>query len=259
MIDRFFRPFFRGVFFDQNLESSSRMFEFVFRMLAQGDTALPAQGIGAVSTQLAQALPPEAIRTNAAVASIQEDGVVLASGEEVPGRMVVVAADGSETARLLGDFKNYGTVACTCLYFAAARPPVTEPILILDGENTGPVTNLAVLNNVAPSYAPPGSCLIQATGVGNPDLTDQDLETRSREQLTRWFGPQVNNWRLLRLYRIIKALPDQTPPTPDPFKQPVQLSPRLFACGEYQGLSSIHWAMVSGRRAAEAVIRVLKK
>jgi phytoene dehydrogenase-like protein len=259
MIERFFRPFFSGVFFDRNLASSSRMFEFVFRVLAEGDTALPAGGIGAIPAQLAEALPAGSIRTNSPVVKVEEGKVVLASGEEVQGRLVVLATDGSETARLLGEAKAFSTVDCACLYFAAHKPPVTEPILILDGENAGPVTNLAVDSNVAPSYAPPGASLIQATVVGNPEITDLDLETKSRAQLTRWFGSEVSDWRLLRIYHITKALPDQIPPTPDPLSQPVRVNPWLFVCGEYQSLSSIHWAMVSGRRAAGAVIRELQK
>ncbi len=230
------------------------MFEFVFRMLAEGDTALPTGGIGAISDQLADALPAGSIRTNSPVAKVEEGKVILTSGEEVPARAVVLATDGPETARLLGDEKSYATVDSTCLYFVAPKPPVTEPILILDGENTGPVTNLAVDSNVAPSYAPPGASLIQATVVGNPEITDLGLEAKSRKQLTRWFGPEVGDWRLLRMYRIKKALPDQIPPTSDPLNQPVRQNPWLFVCGEYQSLSSIHWAMVSGRRAGEAVI-----
>jgi phytoene dehydrogenase-like protein len=255
MIERFFRPFFSGVFFDRELGSSSRMFEFVFRVLAQGDTALPAGGIGAIPAQLAGSLPAGAIRLGTPVAGVEEGRVVLASGEEIPARAVVLATDGSETARLLGEEKPFATVDCACLYFAAAQPPVTEPILVLDGENTGPVTNLAVVSNVAPSYAPPGHSLMQATVVGTPEMSDSDLEAQSREQLSRWFGPRVHDWRLLRLYRITRALPDQRPPTPDPLSQPVQLRPWLFVCGEYQSLSSLHWAMVSGRRAGEAVLR----
>jgi phytoene dehydrogenase-like protein len=259
MIERFFRPFFSGVFFDRELAASSRMFEFVFRMLAEGDTALPAGGIGAIPAQLAAALPAGSIRTYSPVAKVGKGKVVLASGEEIPARAVVLATDGSETARLLGEAKDFSTVDCTCLYFVAPKPPVTEPILILEGENTGPVTNLAVDSNVAPSYAPPGASLIQATVVGNIEITDLDLEAKSREQLTRWFGPEVSDWRLLRIYRIKKALPDQIPPTPDPLNQPVRENPWLFVCGEYQSLSSIHWAMVSGRRAGEAVIRELQQ
>jgi phytoene dehydrogenase-like protein len=259
MIESFFRPFFSTVFFDRELASSSRMFEFVFRMLAAGDTALPAGGIGAIPAQLAAPLPEGSLRTESPVARVEEGRVVLASGEEVQARAVVLAVDGSENARLLGEDKAFATVDCTCLYFAAVRPPLTEPILVLDGENIGPVTNLAVVSNVAPTYAPPGAALIQATVVGNPEMSDQDLEAQSREQLARWFGPEVGGWRLLRIYRIVRALPDQTPPTPDPLSQPVQVSPWLFVCGEYQSLSSLHWAMVSGRRAAEAVIRELQK
>jgi phytoene dehydrogenase-like protein len=258
MIERFFRPFFSGVFFDRKLASSSRMFEFVFRMLAEGDTALPAGGIGAIPAQLADSLPAGSIRTCSPVAKVEEGNVVLASGEEIPARAVVLATDGSETARLLGEANAFSTVDSSCLYFAASKPPITEPILVLDGENEGPVTNLAVDSNVAPSYAPPGASLIQATVVGNPEITDLDLEAKSRAQLTRWFGPEVSDWRLLRMYRIKKALPDQIPPTPDPLSQPVRVNPWLFVCGEYQSLSSIHWAMVSGRRAAAAVIRELQ-
>jgi phytoene dehydrogenase-like protein len=258
MIERFFRPFFSTVFFDRDLASSSRMFEFVFRVLAAGDTTLPAGGMGAIPAQLAAGLPDGSIRTNAPVARVEEGKVVLASGEELPARAVVLATDGGETARLLGGEKPFATVDCCCLYFTAAKPPVAEPVLVLDGENTGPVTNLAVVSNVAPSYAPPGQALIQATVVGNPKEADYDLEARSREQLSRWFGPEVGGWRLLRLYRIARALPDQTTPTPDPLSQPVQVSPWLFVCGEYQSLSSLHWAMVSGRRAGEAVLRELQ-
>jgi phytoene dehydrogenase-like protein len=259
MIDRFFRPFFSTVFFDRDLATSSRMFEFVFRVLAEGDTALPAAGIGAIPAQLAEALPEGTIRTDSPVARVEEGKVILASGEVMEARTVVLATDGRATAHMLGEKRAFPTVDCTCLYFAAAKPPVAEPILVLDGENLGPVTNLAVVSNVAPSYAPPGQSLIQATVVGNPQMGDLDLEVKSREQLGRWFGPEVGNWRLLRLYRITRALPDQTPPTPDPLTQPVRVTSWLFVCGEYQGLSSIHWAMVSGRRAAEAVIRELQQ
>jgi phytoene dehydrogenase-like protein len=259
MIDHFFRPFYTGVFFDRHLESSSRMFEFVFRMLAQGDAALPAAGIGAIPAQLAAGLPPGSIRTKAPVVRVEEGRVSLASGEEIEGRLTVLATDGAETVRLLGRKEQFATVDCACLYFAAARPPIAEPLLVLDGENIGPVTNLAVLSNVAPTYAPPGASLMQATVSGNPEMSDPDLEKKCREQLRRWFGPQVEDWRLLKIYRIIKALPDQRPPTPNPLAQEVRITSRLLVCGEYHSLSSLHWAMVSGRRAGEAVIRELRQ
>jgi phytoene dehydrogenase-like protein len=76
MITSFFRPFFSTVFFDRELASSSRMFEFVFRMLAAGDTALPAGGMGAIPAQLAGSLPAGTVRT----------GVGFQGGNTRPGR-----------------------------------------------------------------------------------------------------------------------------------------------------------------------------
>ena len=63
MIDRFFRPFLGGIFFDTDLNVTSRLLQFVMRMLATGQNCLPAQGIGAVSQQLAQQLPASSIHT----------------------------------------------------------------------------------------------------------------------------------------------------------------------------------------------------
>ena len=52
IIDRFFRPFLGGIFFDHDLQVSSRLFEFVMRCLATGANCLPAKGIGAVADQM---------------------------------------------------------------------------------------------------------------------------------------------------------------------------------------------------------------
>ena len=43
VIQRFFRPFFSGVFLESELQTSSRMLPFVFRMFASGDAALTAR------------------------------------------------------------------------------------------------------------------------------------------------------------------------------------------------------------------------
>jgi phytoene dehydrogenase-like protein len=41
MVDRFFRPFLGGIFFDNKLRTTARELDFVFRMLALGENCLP--------------------------------------------------------------------------------------------------------------------------------------------------------------------------------------------------------------------------
>jgi phytoene dehydrogenase-like protein len=254
MIDRFFKPFIGGVFLDPDLEVSSRMFEFCFRMFALADTAVPSGGMGAISHQMASRLPKEIIRLGIRVESIYEGGVRLSSGEEVKARAVVIATEGPEAARLLGEGKPPGSRSVTCLYFGADEPPVSEPILMLDGEGRGLVSNLCIPSNVAPSYAPKGKALLQATVLGNPPESDDQLELRVRSQLGEWFGQKVRNWKLLRIYRIRHALPIQTPSVPNPFHKPVRIRPWLYVAGEYGSVASIQWALASGRQAAEAIL-----
>src|SRR5208337_16026 len=86
MIHRFFRPFLGGILLDGDLKSSSRMYEFVFKMLSEGDTVIPARGMGAIPAQLASKLPADSIRLNARVESLHENEITLAGGESLRAR-----------------------------------------------------------------------------------------------------------------------------------------------------------------------------
>ncbi len=259
IIDCFFRPFLSGVYFDRNLDVSSRMFEFGFRMFSIGGTALPARGMGAIPEQLASRLPEGSIRTGARVQSIEEQGVRLEGGEMLKGRAVVIATEGPETARLLSEGETPPSRGMTGLYFACEKPPIPEPLLVLNAEGSEPVNNLCVPSLVSSSYAPRGQQLVATTIIGIREEDDGALEALVKAQLQSWFGPDVEKWRLLRIYRIPHALPVQSPPVPDPTEPNVRVSPWLFTCGEYRSVASLQWAMVSGRRAAEAVIQALEQ
>jgi len=253
MVDSFFRPFLGGVFLDPQLETSSRMFEFVFRMFASGDAVLPAAGMGAIPQQLAAGLPADSVRTGAAVATLEADGVRLQSGERLSADAVVVATDGSEAARLVGAPWTRKWNGTTCVYFAADTPPIDEPILVLDGEGCGPVSNLCVPSVVAPDYAPAGAALISANIPGDATENGPALVESVRDQLGGWFGAGVHRWQHLRTYRIAHAQPGQAPPVLAQLERPVRLRANLYACGDHLDTSSIEGAMRSGQRAADAV------
>ena len=254
IVDGFFRPFLGGIFLDRRLETSSRLFAYVFKLFAEGEAALPAAGMQAIPRQLAESLPEAAVRLAATVESVDRRGAMLAGGERLEAAAVVVAADGPEAARLTRAVEAPAGRATTCMYFAAERSPLDEPILVLDGEGRGPVNDLCVPSDVAPSYAPPGAALISASILGIPPLDDHGLEVAVREQLRAWFGAQVDGWRRLAVYRIPFALPAQPPEVLAAPQRPVRLRDGLFVCGDHRDTASIQGAMVSGRRAATAVL-----
>ncbi len=257
IIDQFFRPFLGGIFLETQLQTSSRMFDFVFRMFSLGDACLPAEGMEAIPRQLASSLPAESIRLNARVVRVEPGRATVESGEELRSRIVVVATEGPTAAKLLeGSIQSAGP-GVTCIYFAAPHRPVELPMLVLNGEGNGPVNNLCVPTVVAPSYGPPGQNLVSVTVLGIRS-EEEALLNGVCQQLTDWFGPVVSQWRHLRTYRIPYALPQQIPPALSEPQRAVRWKPGIFLCGDHRDNASIQGAMVSGRRAAEAMVEGLR-
>jgi phytoene dehydrogenase-like protein len=213
--------------------------------------------MGSLAWALVDRLPGESVRYGTRVEAVDEGEVTLTTGERVPARATVVAVEGPEAARLIGAPPPPPGRGVTCLYFAADRAPLREPILVLDGEGTGPVNNVCVPSAVAPEYAPKGKSLVSASVLGLPAVRDVDLDRAVRAQLARWFGPQVEAWRHLRTYRIAHALPDQRPECLDPVERAVRVRRWLFVCGDCRDTGSLQGALSSGRRAAEAVAKAI--
>ncbi|MCP9450518.1 MAG: FAD-dependent oxidoreductase [Nitrospira sp.] len=253
MVTRFFKPFLRGVFLEPTLSTPCWIFQHVWAAFSRGAVALPKDGMGAIAQQLAASLPAGTIRLNQPVEAIEDSMVILRSGERLEGASVVIATDSDTARRLRGEPSRAGTErVSTTLYFDAPTPPRREPWLMLNGED-GLIRTVCVLSEAAPSYAPNGRALISMTVNGHGHRLDE-LPERVRTSLESWFGPQVNQWRHLRTDHIRHALPplDLLPPAPE------TTSPRvahgLYQCGDYCESGTLDGALVSGRRAAEAVL-----
>lgn len=255
---RFFRPLLAGILLDGELKSSSRMFEFVFKMLSDGDSALPAQGMGAIPAQLAEKCPADALRLNTRVEALHENELALAGGETLRAKAIVIAADGPAAAHLVGEVEP-ASRSVTCFYYAADEPPVAEQLLVLNGDGAGPVNNFAVVSRVAPTYAPAGKHLISAAVLGIHQLTDVQLGGFIIAQMKNWFGKVASSWQFLRSYRITHAQPQQYPGALEPPQLPVRIRPGVYVCGDHRDNASINGALGSGRRAAEALLSDLQR
>jgi phytoene dehydrogenase-like protein len=254
MIGRFFRPFLSGVFLENRLDTTVRTLEFVMRNFARGDTAIPALGMAEIPRQLAAELPVSTIRLNTRVENIDENGVYLEGGEILSAKAVVIATEERAAQRFLGQGDPpVDSNGVTCLYFTAPSAPVSEPILLLNGEGAGPVNNMTVLSAASPDYAPPGRHLISISVVDSEAAVAADLEERVRRQMVDWFGAGTKAWELLRIDRIPHAVPSQRV-VPD---KPARLRKGLYQCGDHCGIASLNTALASGTAAAEAILEDL--
>lgn len=257
-IDRFWRPLSGAFLNDRQLETSSRVFEFVMKCYFQGDASIPVGGMSTIANQLMDRLPKGAIRTKSKVVAIQDGIVELPERETLATQTIVLACDPLESARLLNSFAPppvYRSV--TCIYYETKTPPFEKPFFMLNGEDTGLVSHVVIPSLASGSYAQDGHHLIAATILDYNEEDEHDLDTEVREQLTQWFGGQVAEWRYLKVYRIKQALLAQTPNVLEQ-THPIRVRPGIYVCGDYTNIASINGAIESGRQAAQAVLEELK-
>ncbi|SEF34019.1 Phytoene dehydrogenase-related protein [Amycolatopsis pretoriensis] len=244
-VEEVLRPFLAGVFLDPALATSSRMFHLIWRSFLRGGGALPAEGMQALPNQLATGLT---VRTGVEVEAVTEDGVRTRDGEDIRARAVVVATDGDTAARLLPGVEAPGWHAVTTFYYRADTSPLRSPTLLVDGLDDL-LLNTAVLSEVSPAYAPAGSALIAASV---PDRADPGLEPRVRQRLARIYDTDTRGWDLIGTYAVPRALPVFGPGAP--LRRPVRIGPGRYVCGDHRDTPSVQGALVSGQRAAAAVL-----
>ena len=247
-IDRFLRPFLAGVFLERELETSSRFFDLVWRTFARGSVCVPAAGMRRIPDQLAAGLPAGAVRLGVEVTAVRPGEVVTDQGTVRAGA-VIVATDPARAGTLLPGLAVPRLNTVTTIYHTTAEPPVRQPILVLDGEGRSPVVNSVVLTNAAPTYSPDDRALVSTSVLGLDPPEDGTL----RRELERLYGASTADWETVATVRVPGALPAAPPPLR--IRQPVHLGDGLFVAGDHRDTPSIQGAMVSGRRAATAVLR----
>ncbi|MGV9601076.1 NAD(P)/FAD-dependent oxidoreductase [Streptosporangium sandarakinum] len=247
MVEKLFRPFLAGVVLERGLETSSRFFHLLWRSFARGTIGLPALGMGRIPAQLAGRLPDGAVVLGAPVAAVTGEGVETAEGAEIPARAVVVATDPAAAARLVPGLRVPEMRSVTTFYHAAPRSPLGEPTQVIDAE--GNVTDTVVVSDAAPAYSGDGRALVSTSVLGVLSAAD---EPRVRARLAEVYAADTSSWEHLATYPIRAALPAMRPPFP--LRRPVRLAPGRYVCGDHRDTGSIQGALVSGRRAADAVL-----
>ncbi len=261
IMDRFFRPFLGGIFLDKELEVDSRQFAFVWAMLNQGQTVVPAQGIQAIADQIASGVPRYLFRLGNRVSEILRDGHGRPSGirfdtsEVLEASDVVIATEADEAARLLGQPTMEGYKSSTTLYFETPTPIVDGAYLVLNGSGSGLINHVAPISSASSTYAPEGKHLASVTILGNPGQSDEELAEIAKVELNDWVPNKgAYMWRFIRAYRIRYAQMAQPVGFVEKLRGNVTNQDGLYRAGEYTENSSIDGALRSGMECAALIL-----
>lgn len=249
MTENFFRPFFGGVFLENELETSSNFFKFVFKQFFKGDAAIPAEGIQVIPDQLAQNLPAESKRLNTSVRGIEGNIIYLENGETIEAEKIVVATNPRNADTLLNitQPRKYNMTVNT--YFMAESSPLKgQKFIALNPNRKGVVHNLCVPSDISSAYGNGGKSLVSVSTQGLEKFDEKQLTDRIRRELFDWFGAQVNVWKHLKTYSIPEALSKYEASDK---AQELKISENIYRCGDYLAYPSLNAAMRTGRKVAE--------
>ena len=239
-------PFLAGTLGERDGETSRRFVELLVRSFVRGRPSVPWRGMQAIPDQLAASLTE--IYPGVPVTTVRAGLAGTADAGEITARAIVVAADPPTAAELLG-LPRPAMRGLTTFWHVADEPPSASGALHVDGDGRGPVVNTVVMSHSAPGYAPDHRALIASTVLGAADV---GTEPAVLAHLRTIYGRPVDGWRLLRRHTIPRALTAMPPPLDA--RRTVDLGDGLFVAGDHRDTASIQGALVSGRRAADAVL-----
>ncbi|TMM59318.1 FAD-dependent oxidoreductase [Maribacter algarum] len=255
MIQRFFRPFFSGIFLEPNLDTSSRMFEFVYKMFGSGTAALPKSGIEAIPKQLKASLKNTSFHFKTAVSEIHDNKIVLSNGEEIPSHFTIVATD---PGQMISNLKNQRIPwkKCVTLYYEVAERNIDKPLIGLVSDSNTLVNNIFYHTSVSTTEKAKKE-LLSVTVVKNTKMSDELLQVRVKEELQRYCD--IRDAQFLKQYTINRALPNLTNIQYDLAPSETKIKDRIFLAGDHMLNGSLNAAMLSGERAAQGLIEVLEE
>ena len=251
IIERFFKPFFAGIFLESNIQTSSRMFEFVYKMFGEGYATIPKLGIGEISNQLKNKLHNTEFIFNCEVKDITNDKILMVSGENLPHDGVIIATNSTSMIRSHkgADMK---WKSCMCLYFEVDQTniPANTIALIADGGNY--TNNLYAYTDVKT-----GKTILSVTTLEHMNKTDAEIIENIIAEVKKYTGALKVDF--IHHYRIKQALPDIQNLKMTVQSAENQVMDNIFLAGDALMNGSLNAAMESGYIAAKSLLEKRKE
>lgn len=250
MIDNFFTPFFSGIFLEPELATSSRMFEFIYKMFGEGYAALPKTGIGAIPEQLAGKLSNTTFLFNTKAKEIQNGTIQLTTGETLQSDFTIVATEANDLIANLRA-QEIRWKSCDTLYFTTPKRSIDKPLIGLIPSANTLINNIFFHTSLDMRHRSEKE-LLSVTIVREHDLSEEALILHVQKELANYCG--IPSCQFLKRYQIPMALPDLENVLYTMEPSETQVTPTIFICGDIQLNGSLNAAMISGERAALGVV-----
>ncbi|WP_165366210.1 FAD-dependent oxidoreductase [Brumimicrobium glaciale] len=248
IIDRFFKPFFGGIFLENQLTTSSRMFLFVFKMFSKGNAVIPKAGISAVARLLEAKSINAKFNYNCEITKVDQETIHFKNGEKQSFDYVINTIPNYGKRKDLDQWQN-----CYNLYFEHSAPAIIKQARIGLNANENRLINNIFYPSVHQSpQDKKGKSLISVTVLNSNGLKEIQIIEKVIQELRADFN--IKDARLIKMYEIPYALPKLDGPVNTiSFDQ----STKTFEVGDFLMNGSQNAACKIGEMVAERILEDL--
>ena len=250
LIDQFFRPFWGGIFLETELTTDSKILEFVYKMFGEGYSAVPEKGMQEISNQLFAQLKNTELQLNNKVKKISQHEISLTNGQVISAEKIIVAADPSE---ILEGYPKTQWKSCYNYYFDVEVNREPNRMISLIGDASYYINNFHYPTDLSPH--PLGKTILSATVINHGGHSIDQLRSKVMSELI--VSTKCTRITPIIDYRIAHALPivaDATYSTPS---NQIKYNNNVYLAGDHLNMGSLNAAMISGQKAAYALINSL--
>jgi protoporphyrinogen oxidase len=252
IIQNFFKPFFTGIFLETDLQTSSAMFEFTYKMFGEGLAVIPKEGIQAIPNQLKSQLTSTEFRFNTKVKTVEEGRIIMEDYSILASDIIIIATDASKMVTLE---KPIGWKSCDTLYFEVEQNTLKKPIIGLLADHDALINNIFYTTGIANNNTSQAEVL-SVTIVKKHNLDQTDLINRVETELKKSCG--IITKRFIKRYTIKKALPDIKHVDNQGSDAKFTFSETIYLAGDTQLNGSLNAAMTSGELVAKLIAERFK-
>ena len=146
VIHQFFQPFFSGIFLEDKLSTSSRMFEFVYKMFGEGKAMIPKKGIREIPYQLRSKLVRTKIQLNTKVVEVNDEHIVLQNGKRLASHFTIIATDANKLVKNLRK-QHIAWKKCDTLYYKVTGSKPNGRLIHLVADENALINNIVFVSN----------------------------------------------------------------------------------------------------------------
>ena len=248
-ITHFLNPFFKGIFLEPNLDTSSRLCNYYLKLFVTGNAIVPKKGICALPELIATYIPKNKIHLNTKIESVK-DSIITTTQDTFKADYICCALDNHSASNLFNIPKlNHNQVKN--IYFSSKEPTIKSKWLHL--VDSGPINNFHSVTALNKNASPKGTYLYSLTSIPtqNEPISTAEILNHAKSLL----GNSVDSWDEVIEFNIKHALINQKVS----YNQ-INSSfnnKNIYFCGDWTIQASTNGALYSGKKAANSILAQL--